>query len=177
MPPATKPGASSTCTPSKEKAIDSTRICNRCGQDLPIDLFAFKNKAKGVRQNRCRPCVKAYSREHYQANRQDYIDRAKVSNAELRGRKRALVQELRSRPCMDCGGSFPTCCMQFDHRKGRSITGRNSPETIANVTKSTTSLAALQAELEKCDVVCANCHAIRTHARRQAEWAEAAAAA
>lgn len=48
--------------------------------------------------------------------------------------------------------------MQFDHVRGSkasNVTGLQGA-----------SVTALRAEIAKCDVVCANCHAIRTHERR-----------
>ena len=56
---------------------------------------------------------------------------------------------------MDCGNSFPLCAMQFDHVRG---------EKAANIAvlRSRGNRAAMIEEIAKCDVVCANCHAIRT---------------
>lgn len=54
---------------------------------------------------------------------------------------------------MDCGGRFPPECMDFDHRSDKRINMGNlkvrDPEKI-------------QQEAMKCDVVCSNCHRIRT---------------
>jgi len=144
----------------------STRICTGCSRSLPEDNFDLKDRMTGRRRARCRDCVREYSRRHYEANREEYIDRAKESNRALVARKRALVEALRSRPCADCGQTFPSCAMEFDHRQGRLIMGRNSPEAIANRAKDRRPFAVLLAELEKCDILCAVCHAIRTHRRR-----------
>lgn len=142
-----------------------SRVCARCGRDLPADCFHVKSKATGQLHSKCKECSAAYSREHYRANRDAYIGRAKLGNQELRRRKRELVAELRLRPCADCGQTFPPCCMEFDHRQGREITGRDSPEAIANMKNSPVSLTRLIEEIRACDVICANCHAIRTHRR------------
>jgi hypothetical protein len=55
--------------------------------------------------------------------------------------------------------------MQFDHVRG---------EKLFNVSyfRSKAKIDFLLAEIAKCDVVCANCHAIRTHERRAAKAAE-----
>ena len=63
-----------------------------------------------------------------------------------------------STPCMDCGGSFPAICMDFDHRPG---TQKRRP--IAAMRAG--SLSRLKREISKCDLVCANCHRIRTLGR------------
>jgi hypothetical protein len=54
--------------------------------------------------------------------------------------------------------------MDFDHRQGE--------EKLANINKfAYTSLEALQREIAKCDVVCANCHRERTYWRKLRELA------
>lgn len=74
-----------------------------------------------------------------------------------------LVQSIReTTPCHDCGGKFPACVMEFDHREPR-IGGKEG--TIAYLSRHN-SMPKLMAELEKCDVVCANCHRIRTNQRK-----------
>lgn len=71
-----------------------------------------------------------------------------------------VLDELRSVPCGDCGGVFPQCAMDFDHRdpttKVRGVT-----RMISNF-----GLQAILAEVAKCDIVCANCHRLRTFERR-----------
>lgn len=57
--------------------------------------------------------------------------------------------------CHDCGGIFPNCCFQFDHL---------DPDTkLFTISQGLNKrLAELMIEVDKCDMVCANCHAIRT---------------
>ncbi len=84
-------------------------------------------------------------------------------SAELRTRWRyhaRVLDELRSVPCADCGGVFSQCAMDFDHRdpstKVRAVTRMISNARIERIL----------AEVEKCDIVCANCHRLRTFQRR-----------
>jgi hypothetical protein len=146
---------------------DAPRPCIKCGRELPAESFSFQGKSRDVRRTTCKDCVKAYSHEHYLANRDVYIERAKSSNGDLRVIKRELIAELKAGPCADCKRKYPPECMEFDHVNGRTITGRNSPEAIANMKNSTASFARLREELARCDLVCSNCHRIRTHRRRQ----------
>jgi hypothetical protein len=76
-----------------------------------------------------------------------------------RQRDRAWVSAQKAVPCMDCGGSFPPECMDFDH-----VHGKKSFNVGA---RPTTSRKNLLREIAKCDVVCANCHRTRTAARRK----------
>lgn len=73
--------------------------------------------------------------------------------------KQEQLNALKSGPCTDCGGSFPPECMDFDHVRGEKIAGVSQLLTRSR-------LRAV-AEIAKCELVCANCHRIRTKARRQ----------
>ena len=79
-----------------------------------------------------------------------------VYQRERRERHRKAIQDLKERtPCADCGGRFPYYVMDFDHR------GQKSFSLASPVMQC--SLKTLMKEVAKCDIVCANCHRIRTH--------------
>lgn len=64
------------------------------------------------------------------------------------------LQAYKNRPCMDCGNSFPPECMDWDHvgKKNKNVSRiRNLKEFLE--------------EIELCELVCANCHRIRTSRR------------
>lgn len=71
-----------------------------------------------------------------------------------RGSKDRLVASLKGSACADCGGSFHYCQLDFDHVRGDKL----------GCVPHMGAAAAIRAEAEKCDVVCANCHRVRTHA-------------
>lgn len=74
---------------------------------------------------------------------------------------KALLDYLKSRPCADCGGTYPPIAMDFDHRPGETKQFCLSDAGLR-------SWPRILDEARKCDVVCANCHRIRTWERRQA---------
>lgn len=77
--------------------------------------------------------------------------------AKRRAERQVWLYDIKNVPCMDCGGRYPGVCMDFDHRPG---TGKrfNIGERFAMV-----NMGDLQAEVAKCDVVCSNCHRLRTY--------------
>lgn len=75
---------------------------------------------------------------------------------QLRARQHA--QLAKNVPCQDCGKTYPYWVMDFDHRSDKRF-------TINKYVKSGPSLSTLQLEIDKCDVVCSNCHRERTYAR------------
>jgi molybdopterin synthase catalytic subunit len=84
----------------------------------------------------------------------------------IRETKAQLFQEVAeykaTNPCSDCGQRFHFVAMQFDHRPGELKIGE-----VSNLIKAGARLK-VWAEIAKCDLVCANCHAIRTYQRQQA---------
>lgn len=79
----------------------------------------------------------------------------------LRGAsRRAFVAELKiSAGCADCGYSESAHALDFDHRSGKKEGGRCSQVSWMMQAR----LEKLLAEIEKCDIVCANCHRVKTH--------------
>ncbi len=62
-------------------------------------------------------------------------------------------------PCLDCGNSYPLVCMTFDHTHGEKLF------EIAYARNHGMDWQKVLEEIAKCDVVCANCHNIRTRNR------------
>jgi thymidine kinase len=77
-----------------------------------------------------------------------------------------LLRAFRQSPCFDCQRSFDWFVMEFDHRERTRKT--------ADVTRlsGNASLMRLLEEIEKCDIVCSNCHRVRTYVRREAATAD-----
>src|SRR5262245_51251640 len=105
--------------------------CNRCGKDSPM-----------TRPNK-RFCSEACMRTAKEAAR----------NHRVRDRNRAKVQELKDKPCADCGIVLPHYCMDFDHRDPSQKTAK-----ISQLIATKRLWENIQAEIDKCDLVCANCH-------------------
>ncbi len=133
------------------------RRCGRCKRKKPAEEFAWRRKAKGQRDNYCRPCRAAYKQEHYAANRRRYIEQASVRRtASVLARTEFLVAFLREHPCVDCGEGDPVV-LEFDHLGEKEF-------SISKGLRSRNWQSVLD-EMAKCEVVCANCHRRRT-ARR-----------
>lgn len=77
------------------------------------------------------------------------------------GRLRQVATDAKSKPCKDCGTQYPPYVMQFDHVRGEKFF-----DVAMAAGRLRVGYEKLKAEIAKCDVVCANCHAVRTHNRR-----------
>ena len=69
---------------------------------------------------------------------------------------RAYVDEIKTAPCTDCGKTYPPYVMEFDHRDRKVKLKKVSSLVVFG------SWAKLVEEIKKCDLVCSNCHRIRT---------------
>jgi len=101
------------------------------------------------------------SRSHYRSNHQKYVDKNRTYKSLKRETLRKIANEIKSTtPCADCGHQYGPWVMQFDHVRG---TKRDDVSRMVNHARSEEDV---RKELAKCEVVCANCHAERTHRRR-----------
>ena len=71
--------------------------------------------------------------------------------------RRAFVDELKTKPCTVCGQSFPPCAMDFHHRNSDT-----KKVTIAMAIARFANLDKVLEELNKCELLCSNCHRIKT---------------
>lgn len=100
-----------------------------------------------------RECHKRY----YLRNKQLYREK----NIRRRKELISFVISLKQKPCMDCGVQYPHYAMDFDHRDEKT-----KLTTISRmISFHSYSKGKILEEVEKCDLVCANCHRIRTYYR------------
>ena len=148
----------------------TSKRCTKCLSDFPIDDFPFANKAKGTRQSRCKGCVKARSKQWYLDNKERHLEGCKAGTKRWRAKKKLEAQELvnsiKSGPCTDCKHSFRPWQMQFDHRDP-TTKEFNVASAVHHAFEHP--IETILREIEKCDLVCANCHADRTYRRNHPE--------
>ena len=110
----------------------------------------------------------ARSREYYLQNKESVNARAKVwaeenpksrasSSKKISDRNYAVIVEAKSVPCRDCGQSVPPCAMDLHHRD-------ETTKLFSLGDRGSHALKKIEAEIAKCEVICANCHRIRHHA-------------
>ena len=104
-----------------------------------------------------------YAREHYEKNIDKIKARTALSNKRSRKRNAEFIRNIKeNNPCSDCGKYYAYYVMHFDH-----IFEKNG--SIANMARASLSLKRIQQEIDGCELVCSNCHAIRTHERAQGD--------
>lgn len=98
---------------------------------------------------------RAYSREYAKTYSKTPKGKELVKRSAKLQKERVnrILSELKSIPCADCKQSFPPYVMDFDHL---------DPSTKLRGVAWLRSERAIREEAAKCEVVCANCHRIRT---------------
>ena len=86
-------------------------------------------------------------------------DKTSKRRKDGRNKIRKLIQESKhNKKCIDCGESYPYWIMEFDHLSNKKF-------NISTFQSYTNSLEVVKEEIDKCDIVCANCHKNRTFQR------------
>lgn len=127
--------------------------CRGCEQNLPLSRFYKNPNVKDGHLNWCKPCVIARYSEGRRRRQRQVL---------------AYIQQIKlQRGCMDCGYREHVEALDFDH-----LPGHEKEHRIATMAAGM-SRAKIDAEIAKCDVVCANCHRVRTADRRSIQEAVA----
>lgn len=131
------------------------KICGACNEEKALTEF----NRKGERyQAKCRECQKLWYKNYYDSNPVEKT-RLLAKHEKERAELRQFIIEAKAVPCADCGQQYPSYVMDFDHLRDKSF-------NVGNAAGRGWSKIKLIAEIEKCEVVCSNCHRERTHQRR-----------
>jgi hypothetical protein len=86
-------------------------------------------------------------------------ERHKANKENARQRAREFIAAyFATHSCVNCGESDPIV-LTFDHVRGEK---RNN---VADMVRDGLGVESIKDEIEKCEVVCFNCHALRTQER------------
>lgn len=128
-----------------------TKRCSMCKNELPLESFSKNHTRKDGLCGACKECNKAYHKIHYKKNKQDYLDKSKRRRKKL-SKDWALFKSTLK--CKQCGYDKHPVALDFHHKDPSK-----KDEGLARLI-TTGSMKRIQEELEKCDVLCANCHRI-----------------
>ena len=137
------------------------KCCSLCKRDKPLDDFHRQARSKDGRAAACKLCKKDTDAASHQRHRSARLAKRKVDRDAHVAWMISLKGECR---CTDCRLVHPHWRMQWDHlpeyekkfeigEAYRIVAGPNRRQQILD-------------EIEKCELVCANCHCDRTHGRR-----------
>ena len=139
---------------SRRRKVAPVKRCGRCDRLLELERF---HRWRDGHQSWCKECKRDYAARYYTRNREKRI----AYNARQRREAAAWYLSLKdARPCTDCGGVYHPAAMQWDH-----LPGVDKVAHVAELYRGRRD--RVLAEIAKCELVCANCHAVRTYERRE----------
>lgn len=110
-----------------------TKICTKCGRELPLDSFHWRDKAKGTRRSECKDCHNSVMNKRNAENRQ-------------------IIQQLKqNQRCEKCGETR-WYLLDYHH-----LNPEEKKNTIAKLMVHSCQ-DSVQEEIKKCILLCANCH-------------------
>lgn len=112
-------------------------------KDIPTDV---------IQLSLCRTCGHNYPQQH---------KKCKVCRKVRREEIATIVKKWKNRRCVHCGIKYHHSAMQCDHVRGDKI------YNIADAARLQKSDEDVVAELNKCDIVCANCHSMKSYTERR----------
>ena len=133
--------------------MKNLRICRTCKNAKPLSEYGVRNASADGKMTMCKVCDRAAQKVQYANNKKYYLDRNRIHRKRNRDRYNALKAGA---PCAHCGGVFPAVCMDHDH-----IDPNTKKLCVAQMMGY--SWKMIKDEIAKCELLCANCHRIKTY--------------
>ena len=125
--------------------------CSKCNTDRDESEFRNNKSRYDGLQAYCISCEKEFQKEWYLNNKEKVIAKTKIRNLENNRKIQSyIIQYLLNNPCVKCGES-DIVVLEFDHLRDKEF----------NISQGS-SLEKIKKEIEKCQVLCANCHKRKT---------------
>lgn len=140
--------------------LEGFKTCSQCNEMKSLDDFGKSTRSPDGHRPECRLCRRKDAKLYYENLSEEKRSSRQLAEEKRRNECRTVVLERFEEGCSDCGQK-DIRVLEFDHVKGNKEA--NMSTLIRNGT-----ITSLRKEIEKCDVVCANCHRIRTTA--QFKW-------
>ena len=123
--------------------------------------FFNKNKCqKDGLSTLCKDCNKQNSKRYYQQNIEHYREVIRIRSVKnIKKNQDKLLELLKKSKCADCGNS-DSRVLEFDHVTGKKI------NNVGTMVGCGWSWESVEKEIKKCEIVCCNCHRIRTFTRK-----------
>ena len=136
----------------------TTKTCTKCGCTKQEEEFGWERP--GHRHAACKICRAEYQAGYYERNKESELEYKARRQIEKREEVRLYVfTYLAEHPCIECGETNPLV-LTFHHVRGEK------KSNVSQMVNQGYSLRLIQEEIDKCDVLCANCHMIEEKKRR-----------
>ena len=133
------------------------KVCNKCGEHKPLDRFSPDKRNKDGLQGICVDCGRSRHMIKYHSDA-EYKAKFLKQQADKRRQRKLDAIEYKGGKCFDCGSEYHPSVYEFHHLDPAS-------KDVSPAHLKSASWERFKAELDKCVMLCANCH-------RQRHWRE-----
>lgn len=135
------------------------KICTKCNLEKEdIDFAKRYNKL----QSYCKECNNINNRKHYHENKAHRLAYGAKNRWKFRARSLKFIMEYAKNGCSQCDEK-DFACIEFDH-----LDPSTKKSAISKMVSKGCELEQIKKELEKCRILCANCH--KKHTAKQLNW-------
>ena len=122
--------------------------CKKCGIEKQLDDFG-KHKERGY-QYYCLDCRKEYDKKYYSENRNNVKVKVRERSNKRREENINYINDVKKNGCCFCEEK-EIVCMDFHHISDKLF-------NISDGIKRGYSLNKIKTEIDKCIMLCSNCH-------------------
>lgn len=143
--------------------VRNMKTCSKCETEKAYDAFYKRVRSTDGYSPWCKQCHKEYDQVRWAAKDGIERERKRLNEEARRNRLRnELFAYLKEHPCVDCSEA-DIVVLEFDHLRDKEFNIADGFSRSYNWTR-------ILKEIEKCEVVCANCHKRRT--AKRGNWAK-----
>lgn len=141
--------------------MKSMKICSKCKTEKELDEFSSNKKKKDGKSSWCKVCVREKSDKHYTQNVEEILLKQKTHNRKNTIKAQEILDLLKEdKYCKKCGYSKYKFVLDFHHIDPKQ-------KDFAISTGGRRNISVLKAEIEKCVVLCSNCHRVFHYLEKQ----------
>lgn len=128
------------------------KVCTLCKTEKTKDSFNKNSSKKDGLSNVCRDCGKNRSKLYYSSNLIEHRKNVRARNIKIIKKNMDFTNSVKSCGCIVCK-EMETCCLDFHH-----LDPEFKEDNISILAGGAYSTERLEKEIEKCVVICSNCH-------------------
>lgn len=125
------------------------KTCGKCKIEKPKDQFSVNNTRKGGLSHECKACHKKYRKDYYINNHAKELERITKRKQKLKEWLKQYKSEVKCNRCPE----NHIAVIDFHH-----MDVRKKELNISLVVRRGWSVKRIMKEIEKCEVLCSNCH-------------------
>lgn len=143
--------------------INKMKKCCYCWKEKELSEFGICKKNKDWLEYRCKECKREYDRERYKKWLVDKVKKKEFENVRKAEVMRYIKNLVLQKWCARCWYRENFAALQFHH-----IDPSKKYKSISEMVRGLRWIEKIKKEIDKCEILCANCHSIET--AKQNNW-------